>query len=185
DAALLREGRGVGHDLEKLFVALRAVLAKREREFDTDSVAVFDLLASFGDGGRKFEIGRHAQRGHVHFEAARGDFLFEAGEIFGRGTGASERLGARGGEQAGVFVARGFDRIERVVVAPLGPRAVEATDWPARRGGFFRGARGGGQQGDGDARGGGGDEIAASEGGGIQDRKSTRLNSSHANISYA
>ncbi len=50
DAALRREGRGVGHDLEIFFVTLGFVLAESEGEFDAHGVAVFDLLAGVGDG---------------------------------------------------------------------------------------------------------------------------------------
>lgn len=135
DAALCREGRRVGHDFEILFVTLGFVLAESEGEFDAHGVAVFDLLAGVGDGRGELERGVHAEGGHVNLEAAGGDFLFERGEVFWGRAGAGKRVVLGGREQTGVGVARGFDGIERLVVRPLGPRAIETTDRPSGAGG--------------------------------------------------
>ena len=116
DAALRREGRGVGHDLEILFVTLGFVLAESEGEFDAHGVTVYNLLAGVGDGRRELQRGVHAEGGHVNLEAASGDFLLERGEVFRGRAGAGKRVVLGRREQASVAVARGFDGIERLVV---------------------------------------------------------------------
>jgi len=71
------------------------------------------------------------------------------------------RFGSR--EQAGPGVAGGLDPIERLVVAPLGPGAVETADRPP---GGRRSGRGAGRGGQERQRGGGSadrEEVAAGE----------------------
>ncbi len=71
--------------------------------------------------------------GQVDAQSALRDPLLQARQVFRRGLGRRERLPAMGREQAGEFVAGSRDAVERVVVAPVRPGAVETTDRPGWR----------------------------------------------------
>ena len=164
DAAFLGEGGGVGHDLEIVGVALGFIFAKREGELHAHGVAVGDLRTSVGERLGEGQGGLHAEGGHVYLEAAGRDLGFEGGEVCGRGVGAGEDVVLRRGEESGVRVTGGFDRIEGVVEGPFGPRTVETTDGPARgRRRLGRGDAVAREQTHGEAGGGGGEKLATSE----------------------
>ena len=100
-----------------------------------------------------------ADGGHVHRQPALGDALFQSLKVFRCGGGGREGLAAVAGEQPGELVAGSGDAVQGGVVAPVGPSAIETTDWPVQSFGGLGGSPG--QSGEGGGVGGGLKERAA------------------------
>ena len=71
-----------------------------------------------------------SERTHVCGEPTGRYSRLQPCEVFRCSVCANERLFFCAGEQARSFEARGFDFFERLIEAPFGPGAVEATDLP-------------------------------------------------------